>query len=292
MIIGALDRRTARWQEAQANFKRAVELDPRNFVVVMEAASTFQGMRRYIEARRLYEQSLTILPNNPFALYLLGFNYFADTGDPAEWRKRLDVVAQQGPEVARSVAFPLLVCSWMQRDRNAAEKAVALIPREGITNSVDEAAVPREYCAGRTAWLFGNKELAQSSLVAARAIFERTTREQPDYPQAWGYLGLTDAMLGRCPEAIQEGIRASEVLPFTKDSWTGATWTVNLAGIYAWCGEKDAALELLETSAKLPVGISYGELKQSPDWDSLRGDPRFERIVASLAPRGVASPAQ
>ena len=57
-----------------------------------------------------------------------------------------------------------------------------------------------------------------------------------------------------------------------------------LATIYAWCGEKDAALEQLETSVKLPDGISYGELKQSPDWDALRGDPRFEKIVASLAP--------
>ena len=108
MTIGAIDRRTARWQEAQANFKRAVELDPRNFVVVMEAAFTFQGMRRYIEARRLFQQALTILPNNPFALYLLGFNYFADTGDAAEWRKQLEVVAQQGPEAARSVAFPAI----------------------------------------------------------------------------------------------------------------------------------------------------------------------------------------
>ena len=58
------------------------------------------------------------------------------------------------------------------------------------------------------------------------------------------------------------------------------TWRV----IYAACGEKEAALQQLKTSAELPVGVSYGELKQSPDWDSLRGDPRFEQIVESLAP--------
>jgi TolB-like protein/Tfp pilus assembly protein PilF len=285
MLIGAIDRRSRHWQEAMTNFQRAVELDPRNFVVVMEAASTFQGMRRYPEAKRLYEQSLTIKPDNPFALYLLGFNSFANSGDAAEWRKQLERVAQRGPEAARGVAFPLLVCGWMQRDRNAAEKAVALIPPEGITNSFDEAAVPREYCVGRTAWLFGNKELAQGPLVAARAIFERTTREQPDYAQAWSYLGLTDSMLGRRAEAIQEGKRACEILPFTKDSWTGASLIVHLASIYARFGEKQLALEQLEISAKSPVGITYGELKQSPDWDSLRGDPRFEKIIASLAPK-------
>ena len=285
--IGAVDRRTGRWQEAETNFKRAVELDPRNFILLQEAGSIFQARRRYAEGRRWHEQALTILPNDPFARNVLGFSFFAETGDTEAWRKQLDAVAQQGPEAARDVAFPLLVCSWMQRDRSAAEAAVALIPAEGVANSFDEAAVPRDYCVGRTAWLFGNKELVRDSLAAARAIFQRTTREQPDYPQAWSYLGLTDAMLGRRNEAIQEGKRACELLPYTKDSWIGPTWITYLAAIYAWCGEKEAALDQLETSAKLPVGISYGELKRSPDWDSLRGNPRFEKIVASLAPKAT-----
>ena len=138
---------------------------------------------------------------------------------------------------------------------------------------------------GRTALLFGNKDQARTELTAARSIFEKTTREQPDYPQAWSYLGLTDAMLGRHAEAIEEGKRACEVLPLTKDSWTGSTFIMNLAMIYAWCGEKEAALQQLEASAKFPVGITYGELKKSPDWDSLRLDPRFEKLVSSLAPK-------
>jgi TolB-like protein/class 3 adenylate cyclase/Flp pilus assembly protein TadD len=284
-IIGAVDRRTARWQEAESNFKRAVELDPRNFFALMEAGSTFQGMRRYAEAKRLYRQALTIQPNDPFISFTLGFNSFAQTGDAVEWRKPLQLIAQQGPEAARGVAFPLLVASWMQRDKNEAEKALALIPIEGIANSFDEAFVPREYCVGRTAWLFGNKELAQTALGSARLIFERTTREQPEYAQGWSYLGLTDAMLGRCQEAVQEGKRACEVLPPAKDSWLGPAWVVNLALIYAWCGETDAALEQVETSIKLPVGITYGELKKSPDWDGLRNDPRFEKLIASLAPK-------
>ena len=285
LLAGAIDRRTARFQDAETNFKRAVELDPRNFVVVGEAGATFQGMRRYAEARRLYEQALSVLPNDPFASYLLGFNSFAKTGETAEWQKPLQLIAQQGPQAARGVAFPLLLCSWMQRDKGESEKALALIPAEGISNGTDEASIPREYCVGRTAWLFGNKELAQTSLTAARAIFERMTREQPDYAQGWSYLGLTDAMLGRCDEAIQEGKRACEILPFTKDSWIGSIWISYLAAIYTWCGDKDAALEQLDKAVKLPTGITYGELKKSPDWDALRGDPRFEKLVASLAPK-------
>jgi serine/threonine-protein kinase len=283
--IGAVDRRTARWSEAKESFKRAVELDPRNFVVLMEAGSVFAAMRQFPEGRRLHEQCLTILPNDPFARTLIGFSYFAETGDTAKWRKQLEPAAQQSPEAARGIAFPLLLCSWAERNRDAAEKAVALIPPEGVANSYDEALVPREYCVGRTAWLFGNKELAGTALSAARAIFQRTITEQPDYPQAWSYLGLTDAMLGRRDEAIQEGKRACEILPITKDSWIGPTLINYLAMIYAWCGDKDAALTQLESSVKSPVGISYGELKQSPDWDSIRADPRFEKLVAALAPK-------
>jgi TolB-like protein/Flp pilus assembly protein TadD len=285
VVAGAVDRRSGHLPEAITNFKRAVELDPRNFIVLMEAASTFQGMRRYADATSLYERAMNVQSNDPFASFLLGFNVFARTGDVAGLRKPLNRLAQQGPEAARSAAFPLLLCSWLERNKSEAEKAVALIPPEGVANSFDEASIPREYCVGRTAWLFGDKTQAKSALNAARAIFERTTIEQPDYAQAWSYLGLTDAMLGRKDEAIREGKRACEVLPFSKDSWIGSIWITNLGLIYTLCGDKEAALKQLEISVNLPVGVSYGELKRSPDWDALRGDPRFEKIVASLAPK-------
>jgi TolB-like protein/Tfp pilus assembly protein PilF len=289
VLAGAVDRRSGHFPEAEVNFNRAVELDPRNFIVLMEAGSTFQGMRRYAQATSLYERAVSVQSNDPFASFLLGFNIFARNGDVAALRKPLERLARQNEAAARSAAFPLLVCSWLERNKTEAEKAAALIPAEGVANSFDEASIPRDYCLGRTAWLFGDKEQAKSALMAARAIFERTTREQPDYPQAWSYLGLTDAMLGRCDDAIREGKRACEILPYSKDSWIGAVWVTNLATIYTWCGQKEAALEQLEISVKFPVGVSYGELKQSPDWDALRGDPRFEKLVTSLAPSPASS---
>jgi hypothetical protein len=92
-------------------------------------------------------------------------------------------------------------------------------------------------------------------------------------------------MLGRCNEAIQEGKRACEILPYTKDSWIGSTFITYLAEIYVTCGEKEAALQQLKISAEFPTGVAYGELRQSSIWDSLRDDPRFEQITASLAPK-------
>ena len=97
---------------------------------------------------------------------------------------------------------------------------------------------------------------------------------------------MIDAGLGRKADAIAEGERACELLPLSKDSWEGPTYVVNLAIIYSWLGEKDPALEQLVISTQNPVSISYGDLKLQPFWDSLRGDPRFEKIVASVEATG------
>jgi hypothetical protein len=69
------------------------------------------------------------------------------------------------------------------------------------------------------------------------------------------------------------------------NAWDGRFYVTNRDLIYSWVGEKDLALEQLAASAKVPTGVTYGELKLLPVWDSLRGDPRFEKIVASLAPK-------
>lgn len=285
VLAGAVDRRTARFPEAETNFRHAVELDPKNLVVVMEAALTLQGMRRYADAALFFEKALAIQADDPYARHLLGVNSFTQTGDATAWRASLDTISQKSTEAARSVAFPLLVCSWMQRDKRESEKAGSLIPAEGIANSFDEASIPSEYCIGRTAWLFGDQDVAETALTKARAIFEHLTDGQPEYAQAWSYLGLTDAMLGRCDEAVQEGKRACEILSIKKDSWVGPALMTYLALIHTWCDDRNSAIELLETSITLPGGVTYGELKQSPDWDTLRDDARFEKLLTSLAPK-------
>jgi hypothetical protein len=83
-----------------------------------------------------------------------------------------------------------------------------------------------------------------------------------------------------------------ELVPVSKDALDGPSYVTNLAMIYAWTGEKDLALGQLEISAQIPGGVMYGELKLYPQWDSLRGDLRFEKILASLAPPLAVAPKQ
>ena len=108
---------------------------------------------------------------------------------------------------------------------------------------------------------------------------------QPDYGPALCVLGLIDAALGRKDAALREGWRAVELVPVEKDAIGGPLMIEYLAMIAAWAGDKDLACQQLAIAVRPPGTVSYGQLKSLPWWDPLRGDPRFEKIVASLAPK-------
>ena len=123
-----------------------------------------------------------------------------------------------------------------------------------------------------------------SAFTAARAEQEKTVQAQPNYAPALCVLGLIDAGLGHREQALRGGRRAVELLPVEKDAINGPAMIKYLAMIAAWVGDNDLACEQLGTAIRFPNSPSYGQLKLLPFWDPLRGDPRFEKIVSSLAP--------
>jgi tetratricopeptide (TPR) repeat protein len=133
--------------------------------------------------------------------------------------------------------------------------------------------------------LAGDEEAARSGFLAARAEQEKMVRAQPDYAPPLIVLGVIDAALGRKDEALREGRRATELLPVTKDAVNGLLIAQYFAVIASWVGEKDLACDQLAAALSYPSSLTYGDLKLSPFWDALRGDPCFEKIVASLGPK-------
>jgi tetratricopeptide (TPR) repeat protein len=130
---------------------------------------------------------------------------------------------------------------------------------------------------------------ARTAFEAARAQQEKIVQAQPDYGPALCVLGLIDAALGRKDLALDEGHRAIALTPMEKDVCNGSRVLQYFAITAAWAGEKELALQQLEAGLRAPSAavkvLSYGALKLLPVWDPLRGDPRFEKIVASLAPK-------
>lgn len=175
-------------------------------------------------------------------------------------------------------------CAICERDAAAADRALAAMPAEGFRGYLGSIR-PREFYVGYTARMFNGLEAARPALVAARAILEKHLRERPDAALSWSLLGRTRAMLGEKEQAIEACQHACELWPLWKEPLWGLKALRGLAATYACLGEKDLALLQLSSHAGQPEFVNYGDLKLDPAWDPLRGDPRFEKIVASLAPK-------
>jgi hypothetical protein len=155
------------------------------------------------------------------------------------------------------------------------------MPREGKID-LNGIPFPRAWYEGLLAKLRQDAAAAHSAFTAARAETEKLVHSQPGNASPLDVLALIDAQLGDKDKAIREGRTACDMLPPTKDFLNGVWLITNLARIYALTGERDLALEQLEVVSKLPIGWlgpSYGELRLNPDWDSLRGDPRFAKLL-------------
>jgi serine/threonine protein kinase/Flp pilus assembly protein TadD len=285
VFYASIYRRMGRWNEAIQNFNRAIELGPTNFRYRLETAFTYEGLRQYSEARKFYERSLTIAPHNYFARSQAAQISFYERGDLEPVRSELNAILKEDPKAATEIANALFNSALAGRDPIAMQQALQAIRAEGLRDICNNSLSTRDWCVGLAARAFGDIRGAHVAFAAARTIEEKNVRDQPDYAPAWSRLGLIDAGLGRKEDAIHEGRRACELLPLSRDAWDGAGLMINLAMIYAWTGEPDLAIEQLSAAAKIPAGLTYGELKLYPQWDSLRSDPRFQKILASLAPK-------
>jgi tetratricopeptide (TPR) repeat protein len=150
---------------------------------------------------------------------------------------------------------------------------------------------PKEFFEGAIHLFLKDKEKARSAFERARTIAEKALRESPDDAQRHVILGMILAGLGEREAAIAEGRRAVEITPESADALGGPFLTASLAQIYAWVGEKDQALQLVDHSLQTPNGVTVWMLKLDPMWDPLRGDPRFEALFAKVfAPKNGSWP--
>jgi len=192
------------------------------------------------------------------------------------------IIAEDSREV-ENIAQLWLEVSLCDRDFDGARRALAALPIAGCHD--DTVPFPRAWCEGVVARMRDDQAAARAAFTSARTEAAKLVADQPDYAEALCVLGMADAALGHKEDAIREGRRAVELLPVTKDSIIGAQLVQNLALIYAWTGEKDLAFKQLAIAVGIPSYLSYGELRLEPRWDPLRDDTRFDKIVASVAPK-------
>lgn len=183
--------------------------------------------------------------------------------------------------------------AMLQRDYSTAEKILADAPFENFSPAGDAG---KTYYQGRLARARGDIESVQRYFDAARADAERRVRANPDAAQRHSYLGLLYAYMQRKDDAIREARRAVELEPETQNAFHGAIHAANLALVYALVGEPDEAIPLIERllstpgpveCSDYPFNIALADLRLRWEWDSLRDDPRFQKILSKPEPQTV-----
>ena len=286
-LTGYIQRRQpGRYEESTRTLERAIELDPRNVLLLQQiAAFNYPRLRRYADAKSAWDRLLAITPDDVSAKAERPMVDFEWKGDTRPLHQMIDAIRAANPAAVQRIAERWIICALAERDAAAANNALIASGENPIALSSENIFFNRPFGEGVIARMTKDDAKARSAFTAARAEQEKIVQAQPNYGPALCILGLIDAGLGRKEEALREGRRAVELLPVEKDAPEGVDMVKYLAMIAAWIGDKDFACEQLAVAIRGPSSLSYGQLKLMPLWDPLRGDPRFEQIVASLAPK-------
>jgi TolB-like protein/predicted Ser/Thr protein kinase/Tfp pilus assembly protein PilF len=282
-LAGLIERRQNRWAQALRDLRRANELDPRNGEIIRALADTYLELRQYKEMELLLKGALSTIPQDTLVFYAkLADCYFA-RGDP----KRVIPFFQYGPPGMSATpygAYYRFTASLYLRDYDAARRFITDGP-PNIPDSLKGPFCPKLWFEGLIAHAQHDSEQAQAAFTNARGILQAALEKDPEDPARISAIARIDAALGRKDDAIREAKEALALRPLAKDAMDGPMLVTNLALVYAWTGERDAAIEQLAAVAKIPAGPSYGDLALNPKWDALRDDPRFTQIVESLRPQ-------
>jgi serine/threonine protein kinase/tetratricopeptide (TPR) repeat protein len=284
-LEGYIQRRQGRWEEAIRNLERAADLDPHNVFTLEQLALSYQLLRRYAKTESSLDRILSIEPNN---LEIKAARAFVQLDWKAETRplhQLIDEVRATNSGATQSIANYWLFCALAERNAAGAKDALIASGENPITLANENVVFSRSFVEGLIARLTNDDAKARSAFTAARLEQQKIIEAQPNYGPALCVVGLIDAGLDRKEQALREGLQAVELLPLKKDAVGGAEIVKYLATIAAWIDDNDLASEQLAIATNHPSSISYGQLKLLPFWDPLRGDPRFEQIVAALAPK-------
>jgi TolB-like protein/Flp pilus assembly protein TadD len=283
-LIASIKRRQGHWEEAIAAFEHSQRIDPQNPNIVRNLVFTNTALRRWPEAARWAEKMRTMAPASLVAKLQSGYVDFWWKGDTHLLKSLLSQVPP-GVDPDGSTTS----CRWdvamIDRDFAAAREALDKAAATDLSY-VNEGVTPKSFLIALTELARGDAQAAQKWFELARPIFEKAVEEAPENAARHAALGWFYAFAGRKEDAIREGRRAVELKPESKDAFDGAGMSAYLTLIYARAGESDLAIPLIERLLKTPgavdsvdYSITVNDLKYRWEWDPIRNDPRFQKLL-------------
>jgi TolB-like protein/Tfp pilus assembly protein PilF len=283
ILSGYINRRRNHWPEAERDFSTAVALDPRNPNAYNLLADTYVLQRRFPEAVQTYERVMDAGERTPIVQFRQASALFNGTGNSKPLREVLarspdmDVAGGQTPV---RVMFALIDGNYAE-----AERILAASPRPDFQDIDFSFYYPKAWFEAMIARERGDSARALAALRTTRAILAQRLIVKPEHARTIAVLAQVDAGLGQKELALQEAQHAIDLMPISKDIYDGGLVLEGLAQVYTWSNEHDRAIDLLQKLVAMPSYINYALLKFHPLWKPLRGNPYFEQIVASLAPK-------
>jgi TolB-like protein/class 3 adenylate cyclase/Tfp pilus assembly protein PilF len=292
LFIAAVQRRQGHLTEAIAAYEHALAIDPRNQITLYDASQTYFGLRDWEKALQGLDRVLALAPDSVNVKIQRGYTEFLWKGSTAPIKAALESIpANVDPDGI--VTFARWDVSLMDRDPAAAEKAVAACRSETI-NSQSGVPLPKSYLQACIDLVRGDNASAQKNFEAARPALEKTVSDAPQDPSRRAQLGLLYALMGRKEDALREAQRAVELRPISRDVIEGAVVQDFQALVFARTGETDKAISAIERLLTTPFAVDYADdsitlsdLRTRWEWDPLRNDSRFQKILAGPEPKTI-----
>ena len=283
ILSGYTNRRRNHFADAERDFSTAFALDPRNPNAYNLLADTYVLQRRFPEAVHVYDNVLAAGEDVPIVRFRRANCVLNGTGNTGPMRD----ILMKSPEM-EFAGSQTPVRSWMAMlDGNyaEAERVLVVSPREDFQDVDLSFYFPKSWYQAMVSRAKGDSARATAALRECREILAQRLIVKPEHARTIAVLAQVDAGLGEKDLAIREAQHAIDLMPISKDIYDGALVLEGLAQVYTWTGDRDRAIELVQKLVTMPSYLNYARLKLHPLWSPLRGDPRFEKIVASLAPK-------
>jgi len=272
--VASAEQRLGRWGVALTHLTKAGALDPRSANPPRLIGTALLLLRRYPEAQAALDRAQTLAPANLPVIAFKAMVALAQ-GDLTGARAVIRTALTTFEPAALIASFGNYWDLYWPLDDAQQQQLLALPPSAFDNDRAAWALVRAE-----TEHLRGHPAEARVYADTARLAFEEELRAAPEDPQRHAYRGVALAYLGRKADAIQEGERAVALMPISRDALIGAYLQHNLVRIYLLVGEPEKALDQLEPLLRMPYHLSPGWLRIDPTFAPLRGNPRFERLVA------------
>jgi TolB-like protein len=268
-----LEASLGRWNDALAHLEQARKLDPRSLGVGTTLQGTLTYMGRYPEALELGNELLAQAPGELQLIEGLAITHLKQ-GDLAGARAVIHAAPATLAQPALVAYFANYQDLYWVLDEEQQQLVLRLTPSAFDGDRGTLSAVMMQ-----TLWLRGDKVRARAYADTVLVEGGELLKKVPNDPQRHLFVGLALAYLGRKADAIREGLRGTELGPLSKDQGNGAYYQHQLIRIYLILGENEKALDLLEPLVKIPYVLSAGYLRIDPGFASLKGNPRFERLL-------------